>query len=68
VVIKGRKRDEHSTRSAVIALSLSLTLTVVLIAYLGCRYKSVSSRVGRGKARPYRGAAEIDYLIDGMYL
>ncbi|CAH1792595.1 unnamed protein product, partial [Owenia fusiformis] len=53
------------SKGAVIALSLGLCITVLLLFYVGCRLRRVQSRLRRGKPM---NSNEADYLINGMYL
>jgi hypothetical protein len=57
----------RDTNSAVIALTLGLSITAMLIALVGCRMNSIKKRIAR---RGGRGslAHDADYLINGMYL
>ena len=55
----------NSPQGAVIALGLGLAVTVMLLAFVGCRLRMVKRRLRRG--RPVN-SNEADYLINGMYL
>ena len=55
----------HSNKGAVIALSLGLCITAMLLVFVGCRLRNVKKRLRRG--RPLN-SNEADYLINGMYL
>ena len=54
-----------SSRGAVIALGLGLSVTALLLLFVGCRLRTVKTRLRRG--RPLT-TGEADYLINGMYL
>ena len=54
-----------SNRGAVIALAMGLSITALLLLFVGCRLRSVKRRLRRG--RPLT-SNEADYLINGMYL
>ena len=58
VVVQGNK-------GAVVALSLGLAITFLLLFFVGCRLRNVRKRLRRG--RPMN-SNEADYLINGMYL
>lgn len=49
----------------IIALSLGLAFTVILLVLVGCRLRNVRHRLRKG--RPLH-QNEADYLINGMYL
>ncbi|XP_064623186.1 trithorax group protein osa-like isoform X2 [Lineus longissimus] len=53
------------SQGAVVALSLSLAITVILVLFLGCRLRTVKRRLKRGRVLT---SNEADYLINGMYL
>lgn len=55
----------HDTNSAVIALTLGLFITAILIVIVGCRMKSFKKRIAR---RGRSLAHDSDYLVNGMYL
>ena len=54
-----------SNKGAVIALSLGLVISALLLFFVGCRLRTVKKRLRRG--RPLN-SNEADYLINGMYL
>lgn len=54
-----------SNRGAVVALSLGLVITFMLLLFVGCRLRNVRKRIRHG--RPM-SSNEADYLINGMYL
>lgn len=56
----------RDTNSAVIALTLGLSITAMLIALVGCRMKSIKKRIARRGGRSL--AHDADYLVNGMYL
>lgn len=58
-----RGRD---TNSAVIALTLGLCITGMLVALVGCRMNSIRRRIARRGGRSL--AHDADYLVNGMYL
>jgi hypothetical protein len=53
------------SQGAIVALSLSLAITVILVLFLGCRLRTVKRRLKRGRVLT---SNEADYLINGMYL
>jgi len=56
----------RDTNSAVIALTLGLSITAMLIGLVGCRMNSIKKKIAR---RGGRGLAhDADYLVNGMYL
>ena len=55
----------RETNSAVIALTLGLFVTTILIVIVGCRMKSFKQRLAR---RGRSLAHDADYLVNGMYL
>lgn len=55
----------RSSKGAVIALSLGLVISALLLFFVGCRLRNVKKRLRRG--RPLN-SNEADYLINGMYL
>ncbi|KAH9406614.1 AP-2 complex subunit sigma [Tyrophagus putrescentiae] len=55
----------RETNSAVIALTLGLFVTSILIVIVGCRMKAFKKRIAR---RGRSLAHDADYLINGMYL
>lgn len=58
-------QNGRETNSAVIALTLGLFITSILIVIVGCRMKSFKKRIiRRGRSL----AHDADYLINGMYL
>ena len=54
-----------SNRMAVVALSLGLIITAMMLLFVGCRLRNVRKRLRKG--RPMN-SNEADYLINGMYL
>lgn len=56
----------RETNSAVIALTLGLFVTSILIVIVGCRMKAFKKRIARRGGRSL--AHDADYLINGMYL
>jgi hypothetical protein len=56
----------RDTNSAVIALTLGLSITAMLIGIVGCRMKSIRKKIARRGGRSL--AHDADYLINGMYL
>ena len=63
VVIKQVR--SHNNTMAVVALSVGLALTAILLLFVGCRLRNVRRRLRKG--RPMN-SNEADYLINGMYL
>lgn len=55
----------RETNSAVIALTLGLCITALLVVLVGCRMKSIKRRIAR---RGRTLAHDSDYLVNGMYL
>lgn len=55
----------RDTNSAVIALTLGLCITAMLVALVGCRMKSIRRRIAR---RGRNLTHDADYLVNGMYL
>ncbi|XP_052275355.1 low-density lipoprotein receptor-related protein 11-like [Dreissena polymorpha] len=49
----------------VVALSLGLAITLMLLIFVGCRLRTVKRRLRKGRALH---SNEADYLINGMYL
>lgn len=58
-------QNGRDTNSAVIALTLGLFITTILIVIVGCRMKSFKKRIAR---RGRSLAHDSDYLVNGMYL
>lgn len=56
----------RDTNSAVIALTLGLCITAMLVGLVGCRMKSIKRRIARRGGRSLTHDA--DYLVNGMYL
>ncbi|GBN85417.1 hypothetical protein AVEN_205203-1 [Araneus ventricosus] len=59
------RTHSQEANSAILALVMGLTITVLLIVFLACRIKTIRkrmSRKGRGLAH------DADYLVNGMYL
>lgn len=54
-----------SMQGPIIALSLGLAFTVILLIFVACRLRNVRRRLRKG--RPLH-SNEADYLINGMYL
>jgi len=65
-VKKRRLEHQGSFHSAVIALSVGVALTVLLIIFAACR--CCHGRHGSRKHRKLNVDTEADYLVDGMYL
>ncbi len=59
------QQSGRETNSAVIALSLGLLVTALLIVLVGCRMKSFKRKIAR---RGRTLAHDADYLVNGMYL
>lgn len=55
----------QTNKGAVVALSLGLVITFLLLVMVGCRLRNVRKRLRHG--RPLN-SNEADYLINGMYL
>lgn len=62
VIIASTRTDAEGP---IIALSLGLAFTVILLVLVGCRLRNVRHRLRKG--RPLH-QNEADYLINGMYL
>ncbi|KAH9422111.1 AP-2 complex subunit sigma [Dermatophagoides pteronyssinus] len=60
-----QQQNGRETNSAVIALTLGLLITCILIVIVGCRMKTFKKRIAR---RGRSLAHDSDYLINGMYL
>lgn len=60
-------RSERSSESsaAILALTLGLSITGLLLVLVGCRLRMIRRRLLRGRS-PY--AHDADYLVNGMYL
>lgn len=56
----------RDTNSAVIALTLGICITVMLVVLVGCRMKSIHRKIARRGGRSL--AHDADYLVNGMYL
>ncbi|KAI1302422.1 hypothetical protein HDE_02513 [Halotydeus destructor] len=56
----------RDTNSAVIALTLGLCITAMLVGLVGCRMKSIKRKIARRGGRSL--AHDADYLVNGMYL
>lgn len=54
-----------SSQGPIVALSLGLTFTMLLLIVVGCRLRTVKRRLRKGRALH---SNEADYLINGMYL
>ncbi|KAF2365755.1 Low-density lipoprotein (LDL) receptor class A repeat [Trinorchestia longiramus] len=61
---KKENRLQHS--GAVVALSLGLTVSAMLLLLIGCRVRGLRRRRHRGGRSSY--AHDADYLVNGMYL
>jgi hypothetical protein len=59
------QQSGRETNSAVIALSLGLLVTALLVVLVGCRMKSFKRKIAR---RGRTLAHDADYLVNGMYL
>ncbi|XP_054153282.1 uncharacterized protein LOC128951990 [Oppia nitens] len=59
------QQSGRETNSAVIALTLGLCVTVLLVVLVGCRMKSFKKKIAR---RGRSLAHDADYLVNGMYL
>ena len=57
--------EPASMQGPIIALSLGLAFTVILLIFVACRLRNVRRRLRKG--RPLH-SNEADYLINGMYL
>ncbi|XP_022246505.1 uncharacterized protein LOC106463320 [Limulus polyphemus] len=56
----------HQSNSAVLALTLGLCITALLLVLVGCRMRTIRRRFGkRGRSSL---AHDADYLVNGMYL
>lgn len=62
-----RAERSRQTVGAVWALTLGLSVTAVLVLLVGCRLRSLKSRLRRGSGRNGH-ARDADYLVNGMYL
>uniref|UniRef100_T1J182 MANSC domain-containing protein n=1 Tax=Strigamia maritima TaxID=126957 RepID=T1J182_STRMM len=58
-------QHQNEANGAVVALTLGLTLTGVLVVLVGCRLRVVRRHLRRGRS-PFTHDA--DYLVNGMYL
>jgi hypothetical protein len=56
---------QQTSQTAVVVLAMGLTITALLLIFVGCRLRNVKRRLRRG--RPLN-SNEADYLINGMYL
>lgn len=56
---------DGGAQGPIIALSLGLAFTLMLLVFVGCRLRNVKRRIRKG--RPLH-SNEADYLINGMYL
>lgn len=59
------EQSGRETNSAVIALTLGVFITALLVILVGCRMKSIRRKIAR---RGRSLAHDSDYLINGMYL
>lgn len=59
------KVEPTSMQGPIIALSLGLAFTLILLVFVACRLRNVRRRLRKG--RPLH-SNEADYLINGMYL
>ena len=64
--LRDSDQSGRDTNSAVIALTLGLSITAMLIGIVGCRMKSIRKRIARRGGRSL--AHDADYLVNGMYL
>lgn len=64
--LRDSDQNGRDTNSAVIALTLGLSITAMLIGIVGCRMKSIRKRIARRGGRSL--AHDADYLVNGMYL
>ncbi|XP_052766347.1 low-density lipoprotein receptor-related protein 11-like [Mya arenaria] len=53
------------SQGPIVALSLGLAITLMLLIFVGCRLRTVKRRLRKGRALHTN---EADYLINGMYL
>ncbi|CAG2173258.1 unnamed protein product [Oppiella nova] len=60
------QQSGRETNSAVIALSLGLCVTALLIVLVGCRMKSFKRKIARRGGRSL--AHDADYLVNDLYL
>ena len=51
-------------QGAIVALSLGLSITAILLIFVGCRLRNVKRRLRRSRMN----SNDADYLINGMYL
>ncbi len=56
---------QQTSRTAIVVLAMGLSITALLLIFVGCRLRNVKRRLRRG--RPLN-SNEADYLINGMYL
>ena len=56
---------EDSSQGPVLALSLGLAITLLMLIFVGCRLRTVKRRLRKGRAL---NSNEADYLINGIYL
>lgn len=54
-----------NAQGPIVALSLGLAITLLLLIFVGCRLRNVKRRLRKGRALH---SNEADYLINGMYL
>lgn len=54
-----------SSQGPIVALSLGLAITMLMLIFVGCRLRTVKRRLRKGRALH---SNEADYLINGMYL
>lgn len=59
-------KSPQSSGAAVLALTLGLSVTGLLLVLVGCRLRRVRRRMMRRGRSPY--AHDADYLVNGMYL
>ncbi|KAF8793448.1 Low-density lipoprotein receptor-related like protein [Argiope bruennichi] len=59
------RTHSQEANSAILALVMGLTITVLLFVFLACRIKTIRKRMSR-KGRAL--AHDADYLVNGMYL
>jgi len=56
---------DDQSKGPIVALSLGLAITLMLLVFVGCRLRNVKRRIRKGRALH---SNEADYLINGMYL
>ncbi|KAL7638193.1 UNVERIFIED_CONTAM: hypothetical protein RMT77_011818 [Armadillidium vulgare] len=72
VNIEELEREEEDQKSqtsgAILALSLGMIITALLIVLVGCKIRKVKKRVRRRKGLRSPLEHDVDYLVNGMYL